>query len=67
MRSKVYFAGARAQSTETSLVNKMGKLFEEAGFDKIMKEDDLVAIKLHFGERGRVRGINHLTNGLAGQ
>jgi len=57
VRSKVYFAGARAQSTETSLVNKMGKLFEEAGFDKIMKEDDLVSIKLHFGERGNTRFI----------
>jgi uncharacterized Fe-S center protein len=57
MRSKVYFAGARAQSRETSLVNKIGKLFKEAGFDKIMKGDDLVAIKLHFGERGNTRFI----------
>jgi len=57
MKSKVYFARARAQSRETSLVNKTGKLFKEAGFDKIMKGDDLVAIKLHFGERGNTRFI----------
>ncbi len=57
MKSKVYFARARAQSGETSLVNKTGKLFKEAGFDEIMKEDDLVAIKLHFGERGNTRFI----------
>ncbi len=57
MKSKVYFAGARAQSRETSLLNKIGKLFKEAGFDKIMRRDDLVAIKLHFGERGNTRFI----------
>ena len=57
MKSKVYFAGARAQSRETSLLNKIAKLFKEAGFDKIMKEDDLVAVKLHFGERGNTRFI----------
>jgi len=57
VRSKVYFAGARAQSEEANLLNKTGKLFKEAGFDKIMKEDDLVAIKLHFGEGGNTRFI----------
>ena len=57
MKSKVYFARARAQSRETSLLNKTDKLFKEAGFDEIMKEDDLVAIKLHFGERGSTRFI----------
>lgn len=57
MKSKVYFAKARAQSGESSLLNKTSKLFKEAGFDKIMKEDDLVAIKLHFGEKGNTRFI----------
>lgn len=57
MKSKVYFAKTRAQSGETSLLNKTGKLFKEAGFDKILEGDDLVAIKLHFGELGNTRFI----------
>ena len=57
MASKVYFARARSESVETSLLNMTGKLFRKAGFDNIMEEDDLVAIKLHFGEKGNTKFI----------
>lgn len=57
MKSKVYFANMRARSRETSLLNKIGRLFERAGFTKIIEKDELVAIKLHFGEIGNTRFI----------
>lgn len=52
MESQVYFASVRCNSRENNLLNKIGRLFKGAGFDRIIKEDDLVAIKLHFGEAG---------------
>ncbi|MCL6479576.1 MAG: DUF362 domain-containing protein [Peptococcaceae bacterium] len=51
MRSKVYFTDMRA-STELSLIDKVGKLFHQAGLRDIVAPGDLVAIKLHFGEKG---------------
>jgi len=34
------------------MLDKVEKLYDAAGFGEIIKPDDLVAIKLHFGERG---------------
>jgi len=48
--AKVYFMNDRSQSTQTSLVAKMLTLFDAAGFDKMIKQGDTVAIKLHMGE-----------------
>ncbi len=48
--AKVYFMNDRAQSIQTSLVAKMLTLFDAAGFDKMIKTGDVVAIKLHMGE-----------------
>jgi len=50
MESKVYFMDARADSVQTGLVPKMLTVFEEAGFDDMIKPGDVVAIKLHCGE-----------------
>lgn len=48
MPSKVYFASARAErSTQEA---KVAELFKKAGLRKLVSEDDLVAVKLHFGE-----------------
>jgi len=55
--SEVYFANMRSNSRESSLLNKVNKLFKKAGFDKIINEGDLVAIKLHFGEKGNTAFI----------
>jgi len=52
MASEVYFASMRCNSRESSLLNKMNRLFKRTGFDRIIDEGDLVAIKLHFGEAG---------------
>ncbi len=49
-KAKVYFMDDRSQSIQTSLVAKMLTLFDAAGFDKMIKPGDVVAIKLHMGE-----------------
>ncbi|MBN2157587.1 MAG: DUF362 domain-containing protein [Candidatus Lokiarchaeota archaeon] len=50
--SKVFFADAFAKDYRTSLLNKIELLWETAGFSKLIKKGDLVAIKVHFGEIG---------------
>jgi uncharacterized Fe-S center protein len=50
MTSKVYYMDARSNSPQTSLVSKMITVFEAAGFEKLIKPGDVVAIKLHCGE-----------------
>lgn len=49
--SKVFMTDMRA-SQKLNLLDKLGKLFFEAGFKKICSPGNLVAIKLHFGEKG---------------
>jgi uncharacterized protein len=50
MDSKVYYMDARSNSPQTSLVAKMMAIFDAAGFEKLIKTGDVVAIKLHCGE-----------------
>lgn len=50
MVSKVYYADARSNSPQTSLVAKMLAVFDAAGFEKLIKPGDIVAIKIHCGE-----------------
>ncbi|MGE5554454.1 MAG: DUF362 domain-containing protein [Betaproteobacteria bacterium] len=52
MKSKVYFANLRAKREAESLLAKIGRLFDRAGLGGLMDKDDLVGIKVHFGERG---------------
>ncbi|MFC1811102.1 DUF362 domain-containing protein [Thermodesulfobacteriota bacterium] len=56
MKSKVYFIDLRATMKE-SLVAKLGRLIETAGLSEAVKERDLVAVKLHFGEMGNTAFI----------
>ncbi|MFZ5647773.1 MAG: DUF362 domain-containing protein [Bacillota bacterium] len=51
MPSSVYFTDMRA-TQKLNLIDKVGKLFSEAGLGEIISPGDLVAIKLHFGEKG---------------
>jgi hypothetical protein len=48
--SKVVFASAKGK--HKSLIEKTKEVFEQAGLAEFIKEGDLVAIKVHFGERG---------------
>src|SRR6056297_904409 len=57
MASKVYFANTRATGHNSSMIVKLYKLFEKAGFDEFIEEDDMTAIKLHFGEKNNTAFI----------
>jgi hypothetical protein len=56
MSSVVYFIDLRAKYKE-NFITKLGKLLEATGFSQVIKERDLVAIKLHFGELGNTAFI----------
>ncbi|HJV36866.1 DUF362 domain-containing protein [Geomonas sp.] len=51
MSSKVYFADMRAGARE-NLFAKIGRLMKEAGLASCLREGELVAVKVHFGEKG---------------
>ncbi|MBW2721237.1 MAG: 4Fe-4S ferredoxin, partial [Deltaproteobacteria bacterium] len=51
MSSKVYAMDLRT-SLQENLYVKLDRLLDVAGFDEIVKERHLIAIKLHFGEKG---------------
>jgi hypothetical protein len=53
MASEVFFADMRAKSGD-NLLDKVGRLFDRAGLASLIKPRDLVAVKLHFGERGNL-------------
>ena len=58
MKSTVYFAGIRARRPDDSKQNKIRRLFDAAGFSKVIKKGDLTAIKIHFGELGNDSYVN---------
>jgi uncharacterized protein len=58
LKSDVYFANLRARNKNQNKVTKVRRLFEKAGFKDILKEGDLTAIKIHFGELGSDAYIN---------
>lgn len=60
MSSKVYFASLRSRTNKTNKISKIQNLFDRAGFHELIHENDLTAIKLHFGERGSDGFINPL-------
>ncbi|UCH33333.1 MAG: 4Fe-4S ferredoxin, partial [Armatimonadota bacterium] len=52
MPKTVYFANLRAAGRTPGLLDKAAQLFDKAGFARIIRNDDLVAVKIHFGEPG---------------
>jgi uncharacterized protein len=56
MTSSVYFMDLRA-SVKENLVNKLARLIHTAGLSDTVKKRDLVAVKLHFGEKGNTAFI----------
>jgi hypothetical protein len=56
MPSKVYFTDMRAKHG-LNLLDKLGKLYDAAGFQEFIKPKELVALKVHFGERGNTSYI----------
>jgi len=51
MQAKVYFADMRAGHKE-NLFDKIGRLLQSCGIRERIGAGDLVAVKVHFGERG---------------
>jgi uncharacterized Fe-S center protein len=56
MPAKVYYTNLRTDS-KAGLLDKMERLFKQAGLNKVIDEGDLVAVKLHFGELGNMAYI----------
>lgn len=48
---EVYFCDTSAKNKK-SLLDKVGQIAVKAGLSKLVSDDDLVAVKTHFGERG---------------
>ena len=57
--SKVYFSDLRATFKE-NLLSKLVRLMDHVGIEDIVKPRTLVAIKLHFGEKGNSAFIRPL-------
>ena len=56
-KSQVYFIGLQT-GTGRDMFVKLGKLLDQAEFSSFVQRDELVAIKLHFGERGTTAYIH---------
>jgi len=56
LASDVYFTDMRAKSG-AGMLDKVEKLFDRAGLGDIFSPGDLVALKIHFGERGNTAYI----------
>ncbi len=50
--SDVYFVSMKASKASESVLKKLGRLFEAAHFNSCIAKNDLVAVKMHFGEVG---------------
>lgn len=50
--SKVYYCSLYSDSQSRNLPNNVKKLFERASFREFISENEQVAVKLHFGEKG---------------
>ena len=56
MTADVFFMDLEATSRE-NLPEKLSRLVKKAGIENILKEDDLTAVKIHFGEQGNTAYI----------
>lgn len=52
VKSRVYLARVGIGGDGTNIIGKVRRLFDEAGLGSCIREGDLTAIKIHFGERG---------------
>jgi len=57
-KSKVYFSDLYATSKSNNMAANLKKLFDRAGFGNVIAQNDQVAVKVHFGEKGNVTFLN---------
>jgi len=58
MSATVYYADTHSRSHEDSKIVKVARLCDAVGLKKIVKKNELTAIKLHFGEYGNDTHLN---------
>ena len=58
MPSPVWFSSFRTRSAEDNKINRLKRIMKNMDMARILKEGDLTAIKLHFGERGNDGYLN---------
>jgi uncharacterized Fe-S center protein len=58
MKSKVYFSSVHSHGKQASLLYKIQKLYDASGFEELVEKDNIIAIKLHFGEKGNTAYVN---------
>jgi len=56
--SEVFFTRFGASHFNDSIISRLEKMFDRAGAGSIIKENELCAVKAHFGERGNVSFIS---------
>ncbi|MFZ1946465.1 MAG: DUF362 domain-containing protein [bacterium] len=56
MASKVYFTGMRSDF-DSNLLERLDKMIARAGLLGIATENDILAVKLHFGEKGSTASL----------
>jgi len=56
MKSKVFFTNCRA-SPKKNLLEKLKTLYLRAEFDRVFDENDRIAVKVHWGEKGNTSFI----------
>lgn len=59
MGKEVFFIDLRVKN-EKGLLDKITRLLERAGIEKVVKKNGLTAVKIHFGERGNTAFIRPL-------
>lgn len=55
--TEVYFSDVRTEK-KRSLLDKVETLFDKAGFARLIEKGDMVAVKVHFGEKGNTAFIS---------
>jgi len=60
MKNPVYFIKASRKDSNEILSKKADRVFAELGLDSAINKDNLVALKIHFGETGNTGYINPL-------
>lgn len=58
MASKVFFTDFKTGSKKNNIPNKIKRLFDKVEAYKILEDNDMTAIKLHFGEKGMNTFLN---------
>ncbi len=57
MKSRVFFADVRARKSGEAVTRKVERLFDAADVADVIDRGDIVALKVHFGERDNLRGL----------